>query len=132
MLWKYRNLDNPHVQMILRFFYDGFKNKHYFWEIVNTLRKFLIAIAIIIARIRGAVYQLYGFVWIIQAALLLHIVFRPYISGRQFRLELWSLLAMLITLGASLYIPTLAQDSAASYTISGLVFALNIIVIGGN
>ena len=67
MLWKYRNLDNPHVQMILRFFYDGFKNKHYFWEIVNTLRKFLIAIAIIIARIRGAVYQLYGFVWIIQA-----------------------------------------------------------------
>lgn len=59
-------------------------------------------------------------------------MFRPYISGRQFRLELWSLLAMLITLGASLYIPTLSQDSAASYAISGLVFALNIIVIGGN
>ena len=67
MLWKYRNLDNPYVQLVLRFFYDGFKTKRYFWEIIILVRKFLVTVAIILARIRGTLYQIYGFVWIIQA-----------------------------------------------------------------
>jgi hypothetical protein len=67
MLWKYRDLDNPYVQMVLRFFYDGFKPKRFFWEIVIILRKFLITMAIIVSRTRGALFQIYGFVWIVQA-----------------------------------------------------------------
>ena len=63
--------------------------------------------------------------------MLIHIVFRPYISGRQFRLELWSLLSILITLGVSLYIPTIPQNSPAAYVLSAIVFLINIIVIAG-
>jgi len=33
MLLKYRRLENPHVQMVLRFFSEGFKTNRYYWEI---------------------------------------------------------------------------------------------------
>jgi hypothetical protein len=49
-LAKYRNSENVHIQMILRFFYDGFKSNRYYWEIVIVLRKFLLVMFIIIFR----------------------------------------------------------------------------------
>jgi hypothetical protein len=66
MLIKFRNSTNPHIQMVLRFFYDGFKPKRYYWELVIVIRKFLIVVAIIVGR-SNPLNQIYTFVWIVQA-----------------------------------------------------------------
>jgi hypothetical protein len=134
MLFKFRKTHNPYVQTVLRFFYDGFKAKRYYWEMVIVIRKFLIVVAIIVGR-SNPLNQIYAFVWIVQAALLAHIIFHPYLSGRQFRLELWSLLIILVTLGISLYIPTFNEtggpEKIAAYVLSSVVLVLNLIVILG-
>jgi len=65
-------------------------------------------------------------------ALLVHMVFHPYISGRQFRLELWSLITIVVTLAGTLFIPTLSTDPAAqksAYILSFFVLFLNVIVL---
>eukprot|EP01119_Soliformovum_irregulare_P011749 TRINITY_DN2976_c2_g1_i1.p1 TRINITY_DN2976_c2_g1~~TRINITY_DN2976_c2_g1_i1.p1 ORF type:complete len:1897 (-),score=487.17 TRINITY_DN2976_c2_g1_i1:31-5721(-) len=133
LLYKYRGSKNRYIQIVLRFFYDGFKEKKFYWEIVIVLRKFLLVVALIIGRRNGGLAQIYGFLWIIQAALLMHITLRPYLSARQFRLELWSLLALLITLGVALFIPTLQQNVesslSASYALSTIALVINGIVI---
>ena len=67
MLWKYKNSENQNVQMVLRFFYDGYKPSHYYWEFIILMRKFLIVVAINIGAISGVLTQLYGFLWVIQA-----------------------------------------------------------------
>lgn len=81
--------------------------------------------------------------WIIQAgiytivssesiALIAHIIFHPYLSGRQSRLELWSLVVITITLCVTLFLPTLTSDDVAAYVLSFLVLFLNLFVILGN
>jgi len=132
MLWRFRGSENRHIQMVLRFFYDGFKPKRYYWEIIILMRKFLLVVALIAGGANGNLDQIYGFLWIVQAALLAHIIFHPYISGRQFRLELWSLLVILVTLGATLYIPTLDNSEESlivAYFLSSFVLVINIVVI---
>jgi len=134
MLWKYRISENHHIQNVLRFFYDGFKPKRYYWEIIILLRKFLLVVALILGRANGNLDQIYGFLWIVQTALLVHITFHPYISGRQFRLELWSLMVILVTLCVSLYIPTLGNshgDQVTAYFLSTFVMVINVVVILG-
>jgi hypothetical protein len=64
-------------------------------------------------------------------ALLLHIIWKPFISGRQMRLELWSLLVILITLGASMFVPTISAQSPAAYAISAIVMILNFLIFAG-
>jgi hypothetical protein len=129
MLWKFRRTVNQHVQMVLRFFYDGFKLNRYYWEILILIRKFLIVVFIILFR-SNLLYQIYGMTLVVQAALVLHILFHPYISGRQFRLELWSLLAMLITLFASLYVDQIEKGLPATI-LSACVLVLHVLVVIG-
>lgn len=131
------------ILTVTRFFYDGFKVNRYYWEILILIRKFLIVVFIIIFR-SILLYQIYGMTLVVQAgemlfihhwlkmttALLIHILFHPYISGRQFRLELWSLLAMLITLFASLYVDQVNQGVPA-VVLSGAVLVLHVVVVLG-
>jgi len=134
LLWKFRYSENRHIQVVLRFFYDGFKPKRYYWEILIVLRKFLLVVALILGRASGTLDQIYGFLWIVQAALLAHIILHPYLSGRQFRLELWSLLVILITLGVSLFIPTLGRSQSeviTAYFLSSIVLVLNVVIFIG-
>jgi len=65
LVWKFRSYESPHVQMVVRFFYDGYKHKHFYWEIVVMLRKFLLVVVLVVGN--TLTYQLYGFVWILQA-----------------------------------------------------------------
>eukprot|EP01114_Cavostelium_apophysatum_P016006 TRINITY_DN4487_c0_g2_i2.p1 TRINITY_DN4487_c0_g2~~TRINITY_DN4487_c0_g2_i2.p1 ORF type:complete len:1122 (-),score=253.37 TRINITY_DN4487_c0_g2_i2:85-3450(-) len=128
LLYKFRGSANPHVQMVVRFFYDGYKPQYYYWEIAVVIRKFLLVVIIIVAD--GAVYQIYAFIFVVQAALLAHAIGKPYTSGRQFHLELWSLVVILITIGASLFIPTLKSSSdGAALAISWVLFLLNVFVV---
>jgi len=71
---------------------------------------------------------MYGFLWIIQASLIFHILCHPYISGRQFRLELWSLVAILLTVGLSLFIPSIGETETL-LAISMILFLVNLGVI---
>src|SRR5688500_1567103 len=82
-------------------------------------------------------FQLFPYLTFLFSALLAHIIFHPYLSGRQFRLELWSLLIMLVTLGISLYIPTFNVDGnnpekIAAYVLSSVVLVLNVVVMLGS
>jgi len=131
MLFKYRKSQNEHVQMVLRFLYDGFKPDRYYWEMVIVLRKFLIVVFIIILRGDQIIHQILGMTFVVQAALLIHVLFRPYTSGRQYRLELMSLVAILITLFASLYIydDSNASTDALSLSLSTIVLVLNVFVV---
>jgi len=129
MLVKYKKSSSPNVQMVLRFLYDGFKGNRFYWEIVIMLRKFLIVVAITIAP--TLLYQVYGMTFIVQAALLLHLLLHPYTSGRQFRLELWSLVAMIMTLFTNLYVIEEQNSVAVSLGLSILVLVIHIAVVIG-
>jgi hypothetical protein len=65
-LSRHRKNKNPHFQLVLRFFYDGFKSKQYFWEVIILFRKFLIAVFIILFR-SNILHQVYGMMYVIQA-----------------------------------------------------------------
>lgn len=56
--------------MVLRFFYDGFKPKRFYWEIVIILRKFLLVVVIMLGRLNGPLTQIYGFLMIVQFGIL--------------------------------------------------------------
>ena len=64
-------------------------------------------------------------------ALLAHLLLHPYISGRQFRLELWSLVAILITLLTNLYVLEQNNNSSIALTLSSIVLIIHIFVILG-
>lgn len=127
--------------MIIRFLYDGFKHNRFYWEIVIMYRKFLITIVITLAP--TLLYQIYSMTFIVQAgilldllsnhpkALLAHLLLHPYISGRQFRLELWSLVAMLITLLTNLYIIEKNYSENVGLALSSIVLILHIVVVLG-
>jgi hypothetical protein len=67
-LIKFRkSTKNPHIDMVLRFFYDGFKSKRYYWEIVIMVRKFLVVVAITVGKTPSD--QIYGFIVIIQVGM---------------------------------------------------------------
>jgi len=80
LLYKYRDTANPYVEMVLQFFFDGFKPQKYYWEITILFRKLLLSVIIIGARAAGSLVQIYSFLLVIQVSLLVHIVFRPYTS----------------------------------------------------
>jgi len=91
------------------------------------LRKFLIVVAIIVSS--SVENQLYGMIFVVQAALLLHVLFRPYTSGRQFRLELWSLTSLILTLFTDLYSVEQSQSSSVSLALSSFVLIMHIFII---
>lgn len=64
-------------------------------------------------------------------ALLGHLLLHPYVSGRQFRLELWSLVAMLITLLTNLYIIEKNYSESVGLALSSIVLILHIVVVLG-
>jgi len=129
-LTRWRKNQSPYFQLVLRFLYDGFKPKQYFWEVLILLRKLLIAVFIILFR-NNVLHQIYGMMYVIQAGLVLHILFHPYTSGRQFKLETWSLLSILVTLFVSLYIVEESNNSFWAYFLSACVMILNLLVILG-
>jgi len=124
--------------MILRFFYDGFKPNRYYWELAIAFRKFLLVMFIIIFRDQ-ILYQIYGMTIVIQIAVLFHILLHPYTSGRQYRLEMWSLVAILCTLLLSLYIVQgimqgenkVALSNETVIAFSGVILLVHLLVIIG-
>jgi len=74
-------------------------------------------------------HQIYGMTFVIQAAVLVHILLHPYTSGRQYRLELWSLIAILATLLLSLYIVQGINQGEAAVALSGIVLVFHLLVI---
>ena len=69
--------------------------------------------------------------FVVQASLILHILLHPYTSGRQYRLELWSLTAILITLFLSLYIIEGINKGVAAVALSACVLVVHIFVVLG-
>ena len=63
--------------------------------------------------------------------MILHILLHPYTSGRQYRLELWSLMAILITLFLSLYIIEGINKGTAAIVLSALVLIVHLLVVIG-
>lgn len=50
------------------------------------------------------VNAVYSLIYVVQGALLIHLLFHPHVSGRQHRLELVSITSILCTLFVSLYL----------------------------
>jgi hypothetical protein len=69
--------------------------------------------------------------FVLQASLILHILLHPYTSGRQYRLELWSLTAILVTLFLSLYIIEGINKGVAAVALSAVVLIVHIFVVLG-
>eukprot|EP01113_Clastostelium_recurvatum_P014143 TRINITY_DN1765_c0_g1_i2.p1 TRINITY_DN1765_c0_g1~~TRINITY_DN1765_c0_g1_i2.p1 ORF type:complete len:964 (+),score=147.57 TRINITY_DN1765_c0_g1_i2:363-3254(+) len=91
------------LKVIMHFFSDGFKVKHYYWEIVILLRKFLIVVMLMVFS-KNSQYQLLGILWVIIISVLVHSLLRPFNSGRLRLLEMLSLMVSLATLACTLYI----------------------------
>lgn len=130
LLIKFRKAVAENIIMVCRFLADGYKADRFYWEVVIVLRKCLIVACIILFR-SNVRHQIYTITFIIQAALIIHVLYHPYNSTRQHRLELWSLFVLLITLFVSLFVleQNYAVNSFESISLSAATLVIHIALI---
>lgn len=113
--------------MLLPFFYQGYKPNRYYWEILIFFRK-LAMVIFIVAFSTDIVNSVYTLIFVMQGALLIHLLFHPHVSGRQYRLELVSISSILATLIVGLYLID-NQDSSSATALSIILVIVHSLIL---
>eukprot|EP00003_Mantamonas_plastica_P032823 TRINITY_DN910_c0_g1_i6.p1 TRINITY_DN910_c0_g1~~TRINITY_DN910_c0_g1_i6.p1 ORF type:complete len:2849 (-),score=805.55 TRINITY_DN910_c0_g1_i6:52-8598(-) len=125
ILWRNRTeLHTRKVQDKYRFLYDGYKTHRFYWEAVIMVRKVLIVSVVVLYR-EKALSQLYASLWVVFAALIAHLIARPYATHLSSRLEMFALIVTLITLMTGILYYSGEMDQVAEDAMSVFLIAQN-------
>lgn len=125
MLFNRRNLRNPKVFQITKFFQAGYKERCFYWEFINMSRKFLVILLTTFLR-NDPSSVIYIIIPVISFYLTLQIIIMPYHTSKSFMfntLEILSLVACFITYYfAVFYLKNFSQNQRTFFLIVILFF----------
>jgi len=113
---------------LFRFFSEGYKSNRYYWEVLVLFRKLAMTLCIVFFA-NDIVNAVYSLIFVIQGTLLIHLLLHPHVSGRQHRLELYSISSILGTLFVGLYLLEGENSDEVSYVLSIILLIAHIFVI---
>lgn len=101
MLFRHRkSLDETHVQRYLLILYQGLKNKVFYWELVNTIRKILMISVNVLMSTQPLIYSATTAVIILVILLRIQIRLQPYKLDYNNKLEIEAVITGTATLFA--------------------------------
>lgn len=128
LILLYKNIEKGPDNTINKYFlilYQGLKRKTFYWEFVNTLRKVLLAIILMIP---GEVKILLSGLVIISSARI-QVFLQPYRDPENNKIELYAITAGLVTLISSLIFSQDVSVSTLDILVMIVVFVMNSIFI---
>ena len=90
-------IDTLPVKRKYGFLYNGYSKKAYYWEIVISGRKIIIAFASIFLSVKGTMLQSLALLFILAFSIFVTLKVNPYVDFRMNRLEIISLLSLSLT-----------------------------------
>ena len=131
ILIKYRTmLETVIIKKYLLLLYQGLKPNWFYWEFINTLRKFLVLLCIVFSTSLSINYRIMLGTIIIFIILRIQIGIQPYKDAQNNRIEILSTIASMITLfWGILFIEADEDIEFFKIIISILMFMFNILFI---
>ena len=120
-----RDLEEPNVATMLGFIYQSYRSECYYWELINVLRRVLLAALLAVVPFTHPEYSVLLVLAALQLSLILQHAYAPFHSKLENRLELASLYVLLISFVGA-YV---AQQGGltGSFDPTGLLYAMIII-----
>jgi hypothetical protein len=135
LLWcKRARLEENEVKKQLFFFYGNFKPHLWWWDAAVVMpRKTLFGAIIVLMDGYTVSAQLYAGLWLCSLALLLQLIFRPYVNETQDRMETFSLSMLVGALLASLPLAAGSErvDSVSRRASEWVVCVLLVLMMAG-
>eukprot|EP01016_Furgasonia_blochmanni_P054003 TRINITY_DN8835_c0_g1_i3.p1 TRINITY_DN8835_c0_g1~~TRINITY_DN8835_c0_g1_i3.p1 ORF type:complete len:420 (-),score=9.49 TRINITY_DN8835_c0_g1_i3:167-1426(-) len=126
-------LDDSFTIMRFGFLYLGYKPDLYFWEMLITMRKFIMILFIVFLARYSFQLQILSVLIVMQVAFALKISWKPYVDDELNQLERLSLISSLVMSISGLYFVLYAdtgnaESYATAYLINAIVVILSIAV----
>lgn len=98
-----KNLEEPVVKEKLGFLYNGYTTRSYYWEVVMSGRKVIIAFVSIFLTSQGTITQSLVLFVVLVLSIFLNFKVNPFVKRNINRLEIVSLIALIITVYCGIF-----------------------------
>ena len=114
---RYRHrLEEPEVKRKFGFLFNGYHSRAYFWEVVVSLRKIVIAFVATFLSVKGSLLQSLVLLVILLLCLAHSARVKPFQHRRANCLELLSLVALLLTAYCGIFFLSARSPSSVAFT----------------